>query len=213
MRRRRGRRRRIGRGTFPEERERDRLNERFGRYDNPFDELDTRDFSRDYRGSSFEPSEEDWDPLTTLSTPSATAATIRRIHGRGQGQWGREARGRYRRPARKYAQHAVMLLANPTLPATERAALLQSLQQSGAPAYGGDAVRRAAAFGPGALPGNVGLIGGRGGGALHDTSLELEVRPVGIIRALWPVRKPIYKRPAFLIALGLAVGYFLFGKK
>jgi hypothetical protein len=200
-------RRRRRRSRFlPEERERFDLGSRFGRYDNPFD-----DEARDYRGSSFEPSDEDWDPLTTISTPSATAGALRRIHGRSYAPWGREARGRYRRPARKYAQHAVMLLANPTLPVSERAALLQSLQQTGSPAYGGDAVQRAAAFGPGALPGNVGLIGGRGGGALHDADIEVDVdvRPMRLIHALWPVRKPIYKRPAFLIAAGVVIGWLI----
>ena len=127
---------------------------------------------RDRRGESFESSDEDLDPMSTISSPSGTARALSRTHGRSAGAWGREARGRYRGQARKYAQHATMMLSNPTLPASERAALLQSLRQSGAPAYGGDAVQRAAAFGPGALPGHVGLVGSRRGMGEYEDSIH-----------------------------------------
>lgn len=133
-----------------------RIRRRLGRYEDEYG------IFPDYRGESWETTREDPQPFETIQSPSETARVLRTMHARGQGAWGRQASGPYRQRAQKYAQHAVMLLSNPTLPASERAALTQSLRQAGAPAYGGDAVARAAAFGPGAIGQRVGLVGSRG---------------------------------------------------
>lgn len=123
------------------------------------------DFDRDYRGESFDPSDEDRDPLTTISSSGGTASALERISRRGSGAGVRE-RARQRRQKRKYAQHAVMMLSNPTLPAAERQRLTSSLRRAGAPVgpgYTPGFAASASAFGPGMLPSGVGLVGSRRG--------------------------------------------------
>lgn len=116
----------------------------------------------DYRGESFYPSEDVPDYRTAIQQPSQVAGALARIAGSGDAPYGQLPRGRRRREAQKYAQQAAMMLWNPTLPASERPALLEQLRAIGAPAGGtSDAVARTLSFGPAAIGAPVGLYGSR----------------------------------------------------
>lgn len=120
---------------------------------------------RDYRGESFEWSDEDRDPLTTISDPDETAGALVRTSRRESDAGVRERR-RLRRQRRKYAQQALMMATNPTISAQHRQNLTSALRRSGSPIPAGAsphmAMSIASTIGPGRLPGNVGLVGSRG---------------------------------------------------